>query len=188
MITPTKMYANRDEWARQIGASRNFNQVVEVGVWRGDYSQTLIHALSPQEFYGVDPYLLYPDYTDKPGHEFYSQEMLDSLAAQVESRLKATGDALIRDFSTKACSQFDDSSLDLVYLDGDHKYSAVSADIQAWWPKVRPGGILAGHDYIARSHVEEFGVIPAVQEFLLREGIGEFHITGEEYATWWVTK
>jgi glycosyltransferase involved in cell wall biosynthesis len=34
------------------------------------------------------------------------------------------------------------------YIDADHRYESVVSDIQAWWPKVRPGGILSGHDYI----------------------------------------
>lgn len=41
---------------------------------------------------------------------------------------------------------------DLVYIDADHRYHAVKADIKAWFPKVKPGGILAGHDYDARGH------------------------------------
>ena len=39
-----------------------------------------------------------------------------------------------------------DESFDLVFIDADHKYSSVVDDIKAWWPKVRKGGILCGHD------------------------------------------
>jgi cephalosporin hydroxylase len=42
--------------------------------------------------------------------------------------------------------EFKDASLDFVYLDGDHQTDAVVADIDAWKPKIRKGGILAGHD------------------------------------------
>lgn len=55
--------------------------------------------------------------------------------------------------STLAAPNFENESLDLVFIDADHSYEAVKADIAAWEPKVRPGGILCGHDY---------GVFPGV--------------------------
>lgn len=56
---------------------------------------------------------------------------------------------------------FADESLDLVYLDSDHGYDHVKAEIEAWWPKVKPDGYLAGHDFQADPGVE---VIRAVCE------------------------
>jgi predicted O-methyltransferase YrrM len=56
---------------------------------------------------------------------------------------------------------YQDASLDFVFVDGEHAYEAVKKDIAAWLPKVRPGGILAGHDYV---HEEWSGVIRAVTE------------------------
>lgn len=52
----------------------------------------------------------------------------------------------IRLTSVEAASTYEDASLDAVFIDGDHTTDAVIADCQAWWPKVRPGGTLAGHD------------------------------------------
>lgn len=49
--------------------------------------------------------------------------------------------------SEKASEQFDDSSLDFVYIDACHDYEAVKADISYWLPKVRKGGFIGGHDY-----------------------------------------
>jgi hypothetical protein len=57
------------------------------------------------------------------------------------------------------------AEVDFVYIDGNHGYRAVSEDIRAWWPKIRPGGVLGGHDFYngyARSHDS---VIKAVTEF-----------------------
>ncbi len=48
--------------------------------------------------------------------------------------------------SLDAARIFKDGSCDLVFIDADHRYSSVCADIQAWKPKVKPGGILCGHD------------------------------------------
>jgi len=49
--------------------------------------------------------------------------------------------------STVAAMSYADRSLDFVFIDGEHTYEAVKADIQAWLPKVRVGGVLAGHDW-----------------------------------------
>ena len=49
--------------------------------------------------------------------------------------------------TTQAASNFADGSVDFVFIDADHSYEAVKQDIQTWLPKVRHGGVLAGHDY-----------------------------------------
>lgn len=67
--------------------------------------------------------------------------------------------AIIGD-SAGSARQFADSSVDFVFLDADHTYQAIRRDIDAWLPKVRPGGIIAGHDY---NHPWN-GVITAVNE------------------------
>ena len=50
--------------------------------------------------------------------------------------------------STDAAKLIEDNHFDFVYLDARHDYCAVAEDIKHYWPKVRPGGILAGHDFI----------------------------------------
>jgi predicted O-methyltransferase YrrM len=57
---------------------------------------------------------------------------------------------LVKMSSSEAASQFDDRSLHFVYLDASLDYEVVKADIAAWLPKIKEGGVLAGHDY--RSH------------------------------------
>lgn len=173
----------------------NVNIAVEVGVWRGDYSRSIIKNLQPSVFYGVDPYEIYEGYTDKPNViEFQDQANLDKLHARVtqtfntfNNKLGHTNSILVRELGTNYASQHPDQSLDFVYLDSDHKYQSVKSEIEAWYPKVKVGGILAGHDYIERSHIEEFGVIQAVTEFIEQENL-TLHTTDEQFATWWVTK
>jgi hypothetical protein len=54
-----------------------------------------------------------------------------------------------RMLSTQAAQQIPDQSLDFVYVDARHDYCGATEDIQAYYPKLRPGGILAGHDYLS---------------------------------------
>ncbi len=53
----------------------------------------------------------------------------------------------LRETSLRAAGHFEEASLNFVFIDADHSYESVNADIEAWLPKVKPGGILAGHDY-----------------------------------------
>jgi cephalosporin hydroxylase len=72
-----------------------------------------------------------------------------------------------RSDSISASKQQEDNSFDLVYLDDDHTYKHVKEELRAWWPKIKVGGILAGHDFIEYDHKElgPYGIVQAVREF-----------------------
>ena len=62
--------------------------------------------------------------------------------------------------------------MDAVFIDGDHSYDGVRADIEAWWPVVRPGGWLGGDDYRHTDTRFDFtGIDRAVEEFAARVGL-----------------
>jgi hypothetical protein len=67
----------------------------------------------------------------------------------------------VKKTSIDAAADYQDESLEFVFIDAEHTYNACAADIKAWLPKVKPGGILAGHDYSTSD-----GVRQAVDELL----------------------
>lgn len=71
----------------------------------------------------------------------------------------------IRMSSRDAARTFDNNSLDFIFIDAAHDYESVREDIYAWYPKLTPGGILAGHDKTWP------GVVKAVNEFLSHTGL-----------------
>ncbi len=77
--------------------------------------------------------------------------------------------------------------LDFVFIDADHSYEGCRDDIARWWPMVKPGGYLCGHDYGAKrnSAHDKPGVTQAVNEFLTKTGL---RVITDVDATWFVKK
>lgn len=70
-----------------------------------------------------------------------------------------------------ASTQVADKSIDLVFIDADHAADAVHADVLAWWQKVKPGGIIAGHDYTRSENYGNPGVRAALHSIFGRKRI-----------------
>jgi predicted O-methyltransferase YrrM len=67
-------------------------------------------------------------------------------------------------------------SVDFAFIDASHAYEAVARDIQAWWPKIKSGGTLAGHDYYPQNPKNWPGVAKAVHDFVKRENLKLQHV------------
>lgn len=119
---------------------------VEIGVEQGAYSKVLCEENPGVHLYGVDPWLAYPTY-----REHVSQPKLDGFFETTKARLAKYHWTPIRKFSVEGAKEFDDNSLDFVYIDGAHNFINVVQDLHAWTPKVRPGGLITGHDYVLRT-------------------------------------
>ena len=133
--------------------------LVEVGVYHGKSVAFLIEQLQLAEklckVYAVDVWA-----SAKQWNKF--QENMFSLG--INHLVKP-----IRCLSDMAALQFKDESCRFVYIDADHRYMAVKKDILAWLPKVKSGGILAGHDY-GRPQCQ--GVAQAVNEIFGKNNYG----------------
>lgn len=178
---------NRDRWLSTVkNVLGNVNIAVEIGVWNADYSVKICNSLSPKQFYGIDPYVQYDNAPNVNAYETAAK--LEETYLKAAAKLPPHG-KIIRDFSVNAAELFEDESIDFVYIDGDHNYEAVTADIKAWYPKIKSGGIISGHDYIEKNAKRNivFGVIPAVTEFS-KEYNKNISLTSEAYATWWTIK
>ena len=79
----------------------------------------------------------------------------------------------IRLTSTQASRLYEDESLDFVFIDADHTKEGIEADLLCWFPKVKKGGVLAGHDWD----------YPAIKE-ALNSFIGEEKIEVRQPNTW----
>jgi predicted O-methyltransferase YrrM len=147
--------------------------ILEIGVAYGYHADFLCTVLLNIQYVGVDPYLANYDVNDIFSNDvqrLFSEKdpqlAMDRLFNIVSSNLqKFEGRAkLLREKSWDAAERFEDKSLDLVYIDGDHTYQGVVKDLASWFPRVRKGGMICGDD------IRWPGVKMAVDEFFLRLG------------------
>ena len=125
----------------------NYSVIVEVGVWEGDFSQQALDGCDPETLYLVDPWEKNDDATNYTSTVTRTQEELDLICVSVEDRFSRDKRAVIvRATSEDAASQLNIAA-DWVYIDGIHTYQAVLSDLEYWWPVVKPGGMITGHDY-----------------------------------------
>lgn len=115
---------------------------VEVGVQRGVFGSHVRGAWNGKLYVGVDPWVPYNTEVTAEQHEQYRRDAIVHLDGTHKNY------SLIRLPSLAGAKLFADGSLDWVFLDGDHDYPAVLDDIKAWLPKVKTGGVLAGHDFV----------------------------------------
>jgi hypothetical protein len=139
----------------------------EIGVRDGRFSDQLLSGWKGSLLISIDPWLADDsgDYVDASN---VSSEEHERLYLETQVRLARHGDRseIWRATSLEAAARIPDGSLDFAYIDARHDYASVLEDLAAWLPKVRPGGILAGHDYVDIDFGRtDFGVRSAVDEF-----------------------
>jgi hypothetical protein len=160
---------------------------VELGVWRAEHSDYLLSNSHLDKLWSIDAWC---DDTDKVKATFKNWTVADGGIEQhfqtAKNTLSKYGDRseIIRGISWEQAPKFEDGSLDFIYIDASHRYSGVSYDLLAWWPKLRHGGVFAGHDYVYKYRYE---VMEAVNGFMCEEQ-QILRITHEDQNTppsWW---
>lgn len=180
----------RDELPALLNARGLLGRGAEIGVKLGVYSDSLLRSWHGEELVSIDPWLSAdPDeYVDRSN---VSQDEFDRYYEETRQRLSRHGSrsTIWRMTSVEAAARVEDQSFDFVYIDARHDYDSVKEDLEAWYAKVRPGGILAGHDYVDGDLPQgEFYVKSAVDEFFGERDIPVHGTEGpsvvEMFPTW----
>jgi hypothetical protein len=149
----------------------------EVGVKSGGLTGYLAEHLPECRITAVDPWRFYPDWPSWDNDKHLRHErQFDRVAERFPGRI-----GKMKMPSVEAATHFPDGSLDLVFIDGDHSYEAVRADIAAWKPKVRHGGVLSGHDY---NNTAKYGAYFKGVDKAVEEAFPAFNV--EPDSVWWV--
>lgn len=133
---------------------------VEVGTCWGHFAVFLLSSTPCSKLYCVDPYKKFETLEYIDSINSMSQQDMDTKFWAVQKNLKnGFGDrsVMLRNLSSDAASLFKDNSLDFVYIDGNHMYEYVLEDLKLWYPKIKPGGILAGDDVESLEVKHEYG-------------------------------
>lgn len=161
----------------------------EIGVWKGNFSRYLLENCNFKKLYSIDPWnIKETEYREK-----WTQEKIEEAFQETQKTLKQFGSRseIVRKKSEDAVELFPDCYFDFIYIDALHDKESVMKDMSIWWPKVKPKGIMAGHDYCFRDKEKEkskeFGVIEAVNEFVKRNNKNLF-LTKERFASWYIYK
>jgi len=134
---------------------------VEIGCAEAHTTEFLLDINPTLKITSIDPYINYLDWNGNmlnDRQEFYEMVM---------KKLERFGDrfTMIRDLSDNVFQNFEDESLDYIFIDGLHTYDQVKIDCQNYYSKVKPGGLFAGHDFTVIP-----GVNAAVKEFAAIHG------------------
>jgi hypothetical protein len=176
----------------------------EIGVAEGAFAAAILEAAEPRELHLIDPWsnvesgsgllqggTMLEDVKDaiERGVEMGApppNAMGDSMLAKVAGRFE--GDPRVRlhrQYSYKAAAGFEEGYFDFVYIDGNHNYEFVLRDLQDFASRLKPGGLLFGHDFFenAFARKENYGVVEAVLAFLKRSNFRFLMLTSEPFST-----
>jgi predicted O-methyltransferase YrrM len=146
--------------------------LLEIGTRYGESAYKFLMNNSKNQYIGIDPYESYDDY-HQDGFDKFLKKSSDKIYKRTSKKLhnKFPGRVrIIRKYSHQASSLIEDESLDFIFVDGNHEYEYVLQDLEKYWPKLKFGGMMCGHDYFMRNSknggdYERDMVFEAVRDF-----------------------
>lgn len=160
-------------------------KIVELGCWKGRSSSYLIvEALNSKkdlDIHFVDTWAGSPEHLDSSlgtYEEGLSQDPDFVYKVFLDNINKTNYPKNIHRMHTfQASKLFEDNSIDFLYIDTAHEFEHVKKEINLWFPKVKPGGVIAGHDYFYP------GVLAAVRDFSLKYDLEISNINSSWFGT-----
>ena len=129
---------------------------VEIGAWKGKSSAymgvEIANSKKKIDFYCIDTFEGSVEHQNNPELP-YLYDIFKSNMKPVEGYYKD-----LKMTSMEAVKKFENKSIDFVFIDGSHEYEDIKNDIISWMPKVKKGGVLAGHDYYFPPHAYSWGL------------------------------
>jgi predicted O-methyltransferase YrrM len=151
-------------------------RIAEIGVLWGTNARRMFDRLNVEEMYLIDPYEKYSDYN------WQEVVFLPSSFNSAMTRLEQHWDKCIPlQMTSEEAASIIPNDLDMVYIDGNHAYEFVKKDIELYAPKIKPGGLIGGHD-IEGSPMTA-GVQQAVFEYADKHNL-DVHVDKPD---WWIT-
>ena len=145
----------------------------EIGVYEGEFSRQILEVAEPELLHLIDPWEHSDEHPESlfgglgPKGQTSMDDRYEQVRAEFAEEIKAGRVKMHRDLSAPASEKFEDSYFDWIYIDGNHLYEFVEQDLELYYPKIKPGGYIAGDDYGAEGWWGN-GVQKAVDDFVSR--------------------
>jgi predicted O-methyltransferase YrrM len=151
-----KTYKNRNHLL-QILAEMKIKTACEVGVKAGEYASKMLQGIpSLEKLYLIDLWEIRKNHIDasNPNNkiDFYDEKLKETKEATKKWREKVE---ILKGHSGEMCNHIKNGSLDWAYIDAGHDYLSCIEDLRAYWPKIKSGGIMSGHDYHTAAEVKK---------------------------------
>ena len=165
-----------DKRAYILGQLDKNSKLVEVGVWKGDFSKQIWNISNPSLLVLVDSWT----FDEKvrgcapqvSGKEPLNQNFFDQAKKDTHDKFENIQNVHILDVdSIEASSKYEDNFFDYIYIDAEHTYQAVTKDLEVWYPKLKKNGTLFGDDYYWREEDDTLSLHKAYQEFIKKNHI-----------------
>lgn len=210
-----KQYEHRNQLIMDLNNLIGHGKGVEIGVFKGEFSNIILNHWGGT-LYMVDVWReLGDEYLDESNNKLHHEVYKNTM-----NNIKGHEDRgiMIRATSKEASKMFNEESLDFIYIDANHSYDFVVEDINLWFPKLKKGGVMSGHDYINIDWYNDNHWLPNGKdkpiftyivgdngeitehffsgEFGVNPAVDEFckehnykvNLTQEWYGTWWIIK
>jgi hypothetical protein len=169
---------DREELAK-LFCKLGFRRGAEIGTNEAVYTKILCENNPEAEIFGVDPQIPYVDFETparQPHYDALFKKTQEVLAPYPKCKL-------VRKTSMEAVKDFEDGSLDFVYIDGSHTFENVYEDIVEWTKKIKVGGIISGHDWFTLARTKyPLQVKEAVSAYVNENKITPWYVLGEKNA------
>ena len=180
VFTPSPHIQRRDQFGTLLSDMGLHGNAVEIGTLQGQFAEMLLSRWEGQ-LTCIDPWA-----DDLEGYELDSIRFNDrdeDYRITVKA-LAPFGDrvTLVKSLSADAVNDFPLGSLDFVYIDGNHSPPFIREDLENWYPRVKPGGVLAGHDL---NGDWDWSTQPALWDFHKEHGMDIYYVLGDA-ASWYL--
>ena len=182
-----KIITKRNDLGSLLNSLNLKGHGAEIGVQQGEFSKIIRATWKGKYLHLIDRWRSDDDYkdianvSDETHKQFYFKVL--NLFADDQGVFVYKMDSIF------AAQQFPDNYFDWIYLDADHSYDGCKKDLNVWYPKLKPGGIFAGHDFLnGNIPAGEFGVKAAVEEFIQDKEV-QLSVTSEDlWKSWYLIK
>lgn len=167
---------------------------IEIGVAKGAYSRAILKMAVPKKLHLIDPWEFQDDAEYKlDSHNVSNEEneiRFREVQATFDKEIKNGTVQIHRGYSYQVVSSFNDHYFDWIYVDAVHTYQGVRIDLESFYPKVKEGGFILGHDFTNRPGPlnRHFGVVKAVIDFLRYFPCDFLAVTNESHPSFLLAK